>query len=166
MKRKLISNVDLYGSETSKSLSLKNWAAPWEIWQSRSISPNLRSRYEEWRHMLQRSQYHIMLICYGYAWQWKSTWGLRPSLFPPWAASQESAPARGPCSIAGDSGSRKTKKNHTLSGSYRPPCALASGSRWVPRKSECSSFSPCGQSTSPGMGLGGNKKETFWARKW
>ena len=32
----------LYGSETSKSLSLKNWAAPWAIWQSLSISPNLK----------------------------------------------------------------------------------------------------------------------------
>jgi len=31
-----------YGSDTSKSLSLRNCAAPWAIWQSRSISPNRR----------------------------------------------------------------------------------------------------------------------------
>ena len=59
----------------------------------------------------------------------------------------------------------KPEKIHTLSGSCRPPCAWASGSRWVPRKSECSSFFPCGQSTSPKMGLG-DGKEIFWARKW
>lgn len=28
-----------YGSEASNRRSLRNWAAPWAIWQSRSISP-------------------------------------------------------------------------------------------------------------------------------
>lgn len=31
-----------YGSEASNSRSLRNWAAPWAIWQSRSISPKRR----------------------------------------------------------------------------------------------------------------------------
>jgi len=31
-----------YGSEASNSRSRRNWAAPWAIWQSRSISPNRR----------------------------------------------------------------------------------------------------------------------------
>lgn len=31
-----------YGSDASNNLSLKNWAAPWAIWQSRSISPKRR----------------------------------------------------------------------------------------------------------------------------
>ena len=31
-----------YGSDTSKRRSRRNWAAPWEIWQSRSISPKRR----------------------------------------------------------------------------------------------------------------------------
>lgn len=31
-----------YGSDASNRRSLRNWAAPWAIWQSRSISPNRR----------------------------------------------------------------------------------------------------------------------------
>lgn len=38
-----------YGSDASNSLSLKNWAAPWAIWQSRSISPKRRPPSLSWK---------------------------------------------------------------------------------------------------------------------
>ena len=46
---------------TSNNLSLRNWAAPWEIWQSRSISPNLdltRFKIHQIRHSIQTSFHH------------------------------------------------------------------------------------------------------------
>ena len=56
MRPHKLQTCTLYGSEASKSRSLRNWAAPWAIWQSRSISPkrkppslknNLR-KFKQW----------------------------------------------------------------------------------------------------------------------
>jgi len=53
-----------YGSEISNSLSRRNWAAPWAIWQSRSISPKRRPPSLE--EMKQRNK--VSNRCFW--WQW------------------------------------------------------------------------------------------------
>ncbi len=117
-----------YGSDASNRRSLRNWAAPWAIWQSRSISPNRRppslrqtGETDRWVRWIRQTGELDGCVCVSLT-----------VIVPPLAACWGSGLGRGPSS-----------------GSYHPPCASDADNKSVQWRSETSASSPWTHYTEP-----------------